>query len=228
MLSLYRKVFIYLLPLVKYLYTVPGVFSVANDCESNPCVNGVCTDILTAFSCTCTDGYGGPTCDVLSTDTGQYECLKISYQLQFWLIWPLTKISPTGFRFFLASCQSFQQTSTVINGIISQETYFQTLAVGCRKISSVAASHRSWRWLRQQIIAVIASIKRALTDKRLMTTEVRWQSCYANVHSRAAKDPADPKPDLLTTRIQNSISGSLYELCTTTFSTNVWEFKIVL
>ena len=36
--------------------------------------------------------------------------------------------------------------------------------------------------------------------------------------SRAATDPADPDPDLLTTRIQNYRSGSVKEICTTKIS----------
>ena len=46
----------------------------------------------------------------------------------------------------------------------------------------------------------------------------------AYAYIRAATDPADP--DLITTRTQNSRSGSVKELCTTKFSTKLRAFEI--
>ena len=33
-----------------------------DECNSDPCVNGVCSDEIDAFSCACNDGYQGPVC----------------------------------------------------------------------------------------------------------------------------------------------------------------------
>ena len=35
-----------------------------DECESNPCVNGNCTDYFMAFECVCILGYIGETCDI--------------------------------------------------------------------------------------------------------------------------------------------------------------------
>ena len=35
-----------------------------DQCASNPCVNGTCTDLVADFNCTCQAGYTGNRCDV--------------------------------------------------------------------------------------------------------------------------------------------------------------------
>ena len=34
-----------------------------NDCETEPCVNGDCTDGDNEYTCNCVDGYEGANCD---------------------------------------------------------------------------------------------------------------------------------------------------------------------
>ena len=50
----------------------------------------------------------------------------------------------------------------------------------------------------------------------------------SSVCVRAATDPADqdPDPDLLTTRIQNSRSGSVKRIFFAKFSAEIWALKI--
>ncbi|XP_078578158.1 fibulin-7-like [Branchiostoma floridae x Branchiostoma japonicum] len=35
-----------------------------DECQSSPCVNGTCTDLVNGYNCTCAEGYIGPRCDV--------------------------------------------------------------------------------------------------------------------------------------------------------------------
>ncbi|XP_035689592.1 von Willebrand factor D and EGF domain-containing protein-like [Branchiostoma floridae] len=35
-----------------------------DECQSSPCVNGTCTDLLNGYNCTCAEGYIGTRCDV--------------------------------------------------------------------------------------------------------------------------------------------------------------------
>lgn len=34
------------------------------ECDSSPCVNGTCTDLVNNYRCTCTPGYSGRNCDI--------------------------------------------------------------------------------------------------------------------------------------------------------------------
>ena len=34
-----------------------------DDCLADPCVNGVCKDLVSDFTCTCKPGYTGKRCD---------------------------------------------------------------------------------------------------------------------------------------------------------------------
>ena len=45
------------------------LFSEINECASNPCVNGSCTDALNLFVCSCNDGFEGVHCDAIITTT---------------------------------------------------------------------------------------------------------------------------------------------------------------
>ena len=33
-----------------------------NECDSSPCVNGTCSDLVNAYRCICLYGYGGTNC----------------------------------------------------------------------------------------------------------------------------------------------------------------------
>ena len=46
-----------------------SIFSEINECASNPCVNGSCTDALNLFVCSCNDGFEGVHCDAIITTT---------------------------------------------------------------------------------------------------------------------------------------------------------------
>eukprot|EP00057_Strongylocentrotus_purpuratus_P013359 XP_011667833.1 PREDICTED: neurogenic locus notch homolog protein 1-like [Strongylocentrotus purpuratus] len=45
------------------IYRVP--VADINECATNPCQNGVCTDGLGVFTCTCDEGWGGDICDTI-------------------------------------------------------------------------------------------------------------------------------------------------------------------
>ncbi|XP_041474454.1 neurogenic locus Notch protein-like [Lytechinus variegatus] len=45
------------------IYRVP--VADIDECSSNPCINGVCTDGLGSFTCTCDEGWIGEQCDIL-------------------------------------------------------------------------------------------------------------------------------------------------------------------
>ena len=34
-----------------------------NECQSNPCVHGTCTDVVNKFTCSCLEGYSGMLCE---------------------------------------------------------------------------------------------------------------------------------------------------------------------
>ena len=34
-----------------------------DDCSENPCVHGMCTDLVNSYKCTCETGYHGSNCD---------------------------------------------------------------------------------------------------------------------------------------------------------------------
>lgn len=40
------------------------VFPDIDECGTNPCVNGTCTDLVNDFSCNCTPGFTGKHCDI--------------------------------------------------------------------------------------------------------------------------------------------------------------------
>lgn len=35
-----------------------------DECQSSPCIHGVCSDLLYAYSCQCYPGYGGAQCQI--------------------------------------------------------------------------------------------------------------------------------------------------------------------
>ena len=41
-----------------------NLFSDIDDCMSQPCTNGTCTDLVNGFNCTCDAGYMGARCDI--------------------------------------------------------------------------------------------------------------------------------------------------------------------
>ncbi|XP_052767832.1 fibropellin-1-like [Mya arenaria] len=45
-----------------------------DDCAANPCVHGTCQDGLNKFTCTCVQGYDGPTCDHNVNDCNPSLC----------------------------------------------------------------------------------------------------------------------------------------------------------
>jgi Notch-like protein len=45
-----------------------------NECDSNPCVNGNCTDELNAYSCQCYYGFYGDDCEHNIDDCGDNAC----------------------------------------------------------------------------------------------------------------------------------------------------------
>nr|CAB3249251.1 Gla4 gamma-carboxyglutamic acid protein 4 [Phallusia mammillata] len=47
-----------------------------NDCKSSPCVHGRCFDGLNSFSCTCTFGWSGDLCDVISDACSSKPCVN--------------------------------------------------------------------------------------------------------------------------------------------------------
>lgn len=42
-----------------------------NECDSNPCYNGLCTDHVGYYTCGCEDGFEGPRCEININ-----ECVK--------------------------------------------------------------------------------------------------------------------------------------------------------
>ena len=66
-------------------------FTEINECVSDPCLNGQCTDQISGYMCTCTAGYTGSICEtgmfyiaVQNTDsiTELYYCCKCSTWLR--------------------------------------------------------------------------------------------------------------------------------------------------
>ena len=44
--------------------------AVVNECESSPCVNGVCQDLVNHYYCQCSTGWTGRNCDQSKYSTG--------------------------------------------------------------------------------------------------------------------------------------------------------------
>ena len=53
-------------PVNDFFPIVPALLDI-DDCASQPCVHGFCTDEFNGFKCACVAGYSGDTCD-----TGKY------------------------------------------------------------------------------------------------------------------------------------------------------------
>jgi len=50
-----------------------------NECSSNPCQNGAtCIEGINAFTCTCSPGYAGTTCETGTQDLVKY-CFATDY-----------------------------------------------------------------------------------------------------------------------------------------------------
>ena len=48
-----------------YLYDKCYHLSVVDSCRSNPCLNqGACINIMDDYSCLCTEGFNGSTCEI--------------------------------------------------------------------------------------------------------------------------------------------------------------------
>lgn len=48
-----------------------------NECSSNPCLNnGICTDMINAFTCSCSIGYTGPQCQFGGFQCSSGPCLN--------------------------------------------------------------------------------------------------------------------------------------------------------
>lgn len=45
-----------------------------DECESNPCVNGTCVDVINGFQCNCDNGYEGDQCDVNIDECSSSPC----------------------------------------------------------------------------------------------------------------------------------------------------------
>ena len=63
------------------LFYVPAVSTAkmlcvcADDCASNPCLNGgTCNDLLNNFNCSCPDGFSGPQCEVRGSLCAGFTC----------------------------------------------------------------------------------------------------------------------------------------------------------
>ena len=59
-----------------------------DDCATNPCVNGTCTDLVDGYNCTCQAGFTGTNCsttpgDVLTVTWNTVQC--IYHLLTSWL-----------------------------------------------------------------------------------------------------------------------------------------------
>ena len=46
------------------LLAVVDLISEINECESSPCWNGTCVDLINYFECDCHGGYNGTLCDI--------------------------------------------------------------------------------------------------------------------------------------------------------------------
>lgn len=45
-----------------------------NECLSNPCVNGVCLDLINQYSCFCVSGFNGTNCQFNINDCPANNC----------------------------------------------------------------------------------------------------------------------------------------------------------
>ena len=47
-----------------------------NDCASDPCINGTCSDLVNAYSCYCQVGFTGTNCDINIDDCATNPCVN--------------------------------------------------------------------------------------------------------------------------------------------------------
>ena len=47
-----------------------------DDCASNPCINGTCTDLFNTYKCTCQAGFTGTNCDINIDDCASNPCVN--------------------------------------------------------------------------------------------------------------------------------------------------------
>jgi len=61
-----------------FVHNVKSVICVSevDDCQSNPCVHGICVDALYTFKCQCESGFTGATCDVNIDDCDVHVCIN--------------------------------------------------------------------------------------------------------------------------------------------------------
>ena len=59
----YKPIKVYTMYITRENLNTHLKLAVKDECASNPCVHGVCADMLNGFECTCNAGYQGSFCD---------------------------------------------------------------------------------------------------------------------------------------------------------------------
>ena len=57
----------------------PIFISDIDECESNPCINGDCDDLVNHYTCKCTPGYTGTNCESGKMPSDRYSKLDIAF-----------------------------------------------------------------------------------------------------------------------------------------------------